>query len=61
MQNEYPDIEESTSERSQYENKRDAQNKLNVILEQKKRDAKKKQADSAWREHTKIVRGGGIW
>lgn len=50
----------STSERSQYANKRDALNKLSAILEQKEREEEKKQANSAWREHTRIVRGNPV-
>ena len=50
----------STSERSQYANKRDALNKLSAILEQKEQEEKKKQANSAWREHTRIVRGNPV-
>lgn len=50
----------STSERSQHANKRDALNKLSAVLEQKEREEKKKQANSAWREHTRIVRGNPV-
>ncbi|MCF2554368.1 peptide chain release factor H [Faecalicatena contorta] len=50
----------STAERSQYANKKDALNKLNAILKEKEVNEKKKQADSAWREHTKIVRGNPV-
>lgn len=50
----------STSERSQWANKKDALNKLNVILRQKELDEKKKQVNSAWREHTRIVRGNPV-
>ena len=50
----------STSERSQYANKRDALNKLSAVLEQKEREEKKKQVNSAWREHTRIVRGNPV-
>lgn len=50
----------STAERSQYANKKDALNKLNIILRQKEMDEKKKQVNSAWREHTKIVRGNPV-
>lgn len=47
----------STSERSQYANKKDALEKLKVILSQRELEEKQKQVNSAWREHTKIVRG----
>lgn len=50
----------STSERSQYANKKDALNKLNAILKEKEDGEKKKQANSAWREHTRIVRGNPV-
>ena len=50
----------STSERSQYANKKDALNKLNIILEQMERDEKRKQTNSAWREHTRIIRGNPV-
>ena len=50
----------STSQRSQYANKKDALNKLNAILLQKDLEEKKKQKNSAWREHTKIVRGNSV-
>lgn len=50
----------STSERSQYANKKDALEKLNVILSQRKLAEKQKQVNSAWREHTKIVRGNPV-
>lgn len=50
----------STSERSQYANKKDALNKLNAILKEKEEAEKKKQVNSAWREHTRIVRGNPV-
>lgn len=50
----------STSERSQYANKKDALNKLNAILEQREAAETKKQVNSAWREHTRIVRGNPV-
>ena len=50
----------STSERSQYANKKDALSKLNVILRQMELEGKKKQTNSAWQEHTKIVRGNPV-
>lgn len=50
----------STSKRSQYANKKDALNKLNVILRQMELEGKKKQTNSAWQEHTKIVRGNPV-
>ncbi len=50
----------STSERSQYANKKDALSKLNAILGQIELEEKKKQTNSAWQEHTKIVRGNPV-
>lgn len=50
----------STSERSQYANKKDALEKLNVILSQRELEEKQKQVNSAWREYTKIVRGNPV-
>ena len=50
----------STSERSQYANKKDALEKLNVILSQRELEEKQKQVNSAWREHTNIVRGNPV-
>ena len=50
----------ATSERSQYANKKEALNKLNAILEQRVEDESKKQTNSAWREHNRIVRGNPV-
>ena len=50
----------STSERSQFMNRKDAQNKLNAILKEQAASAQKKQIDSAWQEHTQIVRGNPV-
>lgn len=50
----------STSERSQSANKKDALYKLDLILRQRERERKQKQTNSAWREHTKIVRGNPV-
>ena len=50
----------STAERSQYLNKKEALNKLNVILKEKENEAQQKQTNDAWREHTKIVRGNPV-
>lgn len=50
----------ATSGRSQYANKKDALNKLNLILRQMELEKKKKQTNSAWQEHTKIVRGNPV-
>jgi len=50
----------STSERSQFLNRKDALNKLNIILREKELSAKSKQVNDAWREHTRIVRGNPV-
>lgn len=50
----------STSERSQFMNRKDALNKLNAILKEQTSSAQKKQTNAAWREHTKIVRGNPV-
>lgn len=50
----------STSERSQFMNRKNALNKLNVILQDKEASAKSKQVNDAWREHTKIIRGNPV-
>ncbi|MCH5341348.1 MAG: peptide chain release factor H [Acetatifactor sp.] len=50
----------STTERSQYLNRKNALVKLNAILRQQERENRQKQADSAWREHTRIVRGNPV-
>ena len=50
----------STSERSQMLNKKDALNKLNIILKEKEASAKNKQINDAWREHNRIVRGNPV-
>lgn len=50
----------STAERSQLLNKKDALAKLNAVLEQMQQDENARQVNSAWREHTKIVRGNPV-
>lgn len=50
----------STAERSQYANKKDALMKLNAILNEMEQTEQKKQVNSAWREHTRIVRGNPV-
>lgn len=50
----------STAERSQYLNKKSALQKLNAILNQMEMDAKNKQNNLAWSEHTKIIRGNPV-
>lgn len=50
----------STTERSQYRNKKDAMRKLAVILRQKEAEGAKAQKNSAWREHNRIIRGNPV-
>lgn len=50
----------STSERTQLANRKDALQKLNILLKEQENQAKKKQAKDAWREHTKIERGNPV-
>ena len=50
----------ATNQRSQYQNNREAINKLNAILDQKEAEEKATQSNRAWREHTRIVRGNPV-
>lgn len=50
----------STSERSQALNRKDALDKLHVILKEREEAAKQKQTNSAWREHNRLVRGNPV-
>lgn len=50
----------STSERSQLLNKKDALEKLSVILKEKQIEQEKLQFSAAWMEHNKIVRGNPV-
>lgn len=50
----------STAERSQYANKKDALRKLGAILEEQETEEKNRQVNTAWREHTRIVRGNPV-
>ena len=50
----------STSERSQYLNRKDALDKLKEILMNKEAEEKKMQVNNAWREHYRIVRGNPV-
>ena len=50
----------STAQRSQYQNRKDALQKLNAILQEKQRNAKASQKNDAWRKHTRIVRGNPV-
>lgn len=50
----------STAERSQLQNRKNALDKLNLILSEKEAANHAKQTNDAWREHTKIVRGNPV-
>lgn len=50
----------STTERTQQLNRKNALNKLNIILREKREVAKQKQINSAWREHNRLVRGNPV-
>lgn len=50
----------STAERSQLHNRKNALDKLNLILAEKEAANHAKQTNDAWREHTKIVRGNPV-
>ena len=50
----------STAERSQLQNRKDAMRKLNAILNQMEAEEQKKQDNTAWKEHTQIVRGNPV-
>ena len=50
----------STAERTQLLNKKDALNKLNLLLNEREDIAKQKQVNDAWREHNRIIRGNPV-
>lgn len=50
----------STTQRSQFQNRKNALDKLNLILTEKEASNKAEQTNAAWREHTQIVRGNPI-
>ena len=50
----------STANRTQLLNRKDALNKLNILLQEHQKHAKQKQVHSAWKEHTRIVRGNPV-
>lgn len=50
----------STAERTQQANRRDALNKLNVILRERTEMARAEQLRMAWKEHARIVRGNPV-
>ena len=50
----------STAERSQLQNRKNALEKLNILLVEKEAAGKAKQTKDAWKEHTQIVRGNPV-
>ena len=54
-------VSQSTEERSQYQNKQRAMEKLQERLADLQREQEAKQVNAAWREHTRIVRGNPVW
>ena len=50
----------STAQRSQIQNRKNALDKLNLILAEKEAANKAKQTNDAWREHSRIVRGNPV-
>ena len=50
----------STSERSQLQNRKDAQSKLECILKEMNENASAEQRNEAWSKHTAITRGNAI-
>ena len=50
----------STAQRSQIQNRKNALDKLNLILAEKEASNKAKQTNDAWQEHNRIVRGNPV-
>lgn len=50
----------STSERTQQLNRKDALNKLNILLIEREKAAKRSQVHYAWKEHSCLVRGNPV-
>lgn len=53
-------ISQSTEERSQFQNKQRAMERLQEKLNQLQREQNKKQVNIAWEEHNRIVRGNPV-
>lgn len=53
-------VSQSTEERSQYQNKQRAMEKLQEKLAELQKEQKAKQVNAAWREHTRIIRGNPV-
>ena len=50
----------STAERSQQQNRKDALNKLNIILHEKNKLARDNQRNTAWQKHNRLIRGNPV-
>lgn len=50
----------ATEERSQQQNRRIAMEKLNAVFAAREAEAAQNQKNSAWREHTRLVRGNPV-
>lgn len=53
-------VTQSTEERSQFQNKQKAMERMQEKLAQLQKEQKEKQVNAAWREHTRIVRGNPV-
>ena len=53
-------VSRSTEERSQFQNKQRAMEKLQERLADLQKEQEAKQVNAAWREHTRIVRGNPV-
>lgn len=53
-------VAQSTEERSQFQNKRKAMEKLQEKLVDLRKEQEAEQVNAAWREHTRIVRGNPV-
>lgn len=51
---------ESTAERSQLMNRKDAMRKLKLILKERELEAQRKQDNDKWKEHNSLVRGNPV-
>lgn len=53
-------VTQSTEERSQYQNRQRAMERMKEKLDQLEKTQKERQVNAAWREHTRIVRGNPV-
>lgn len=53
-------VTQSTEERSQFQNKQRAMERMQEKLARLQKEQKEKQDNAAWREHTRIVRGNPV-